>query len=247
MLGQTATVYQRWLAFPLAFAIGGCVGAAREDVKIDDRVVFSSLRLTHNLAAGEATDSGHIARVAVELDLHHAAGSDAQDLEASQMIDFGGSQISGPARIEEDYRLLASSLAMKIALNAPAEDAKLAGLLGLSVQDFGLEVNAGTVSAQDDRRSIGPLLGGEGSLRAYSWLDVYGRTSVAIGFSDAMTTLALFEAGVLVRPVSYLALAGGYRWQRYTQPRLLAQMVGSDETRIDLRLHGPIVGLQIDF
>jgi hypothetical protein len=238
----------RWLAIPLALAIGGCTTASREDVRIDDRVVFSSLRLTHDLTDAVKTEGvENAARVAVELDIHGAAGTDSQSLGASEVIDFGGVQITGPARIDEDYRLLAGSLAMRVGLTDPSEHSKLWGLLGLSVQDFELQVNAGAVSAEDNRRSIGPLLGAEGVLRASSWLDVYGRTTVAMGFSDAFTTLALFEVGGLVRPLSRVALTAGFRWQRYTQPRPLAGFTGTDETRMDLRLYGPSVGLQIDF
>ena len=31
------------------------------------------------------------------------------------------------------------------------------------------------------------------------------------------------------------------------QPRILDQMFGLNDARIDLRLHGPVVGLQVDF
>jgi hypothetical protein len=246
--GHATTSRSQWLAIPLALAIGGCTSASKEDVRIDDRAVFSSLRLTHDLTDAVKTEGiENAARVAVELDLHGAAGTDSQSLGASDVIDFGGVQITGPAQIEEEYRLLAGSLAMRVGLTDPSEHSKLWVLLGLSVQDFDLQVNTGAVSAEDNRRSIGPLLGAEGMSRALSWLDIYGRTTVAMGFSDAVTTLALFEAGGLVRPVPRVALTAGFRWQRYTQPRPRAGFTGSDETRMDLRLHGPAVGLQIDF
>jgi hypothetical protein len=237
-----------FLALPLALAIGACATASKEDVRIDDRVVFAGLRLTHDLTDAVKTEgTENASRVALELDLHGVAGTDSQSLGASEVIDFGGVQITGPAQIDEDYRLLAGSLAVRVGLTDPSERTKVWALLGLSVQDFDLQVNTGAASAEDNRRSIGPLLGAEGVLQALSWLDAYGRTTLAFGFSDAFTTLALFEVGGLVRPVSRVALTAGFRWQRYTQPRPLAGFTGTDETRIDLRLHGPAVGVQIDF
>jgi hypothetical protein len=228
--------------------LAGCVGAAKEDLKIDDRTVFPSLRLTHDLTDAVKTEGvQNAARVAVELDLHGAAGADSQSLGASEVIDFGGVQITGPAELNEDYRLLAGSLAVRFGLTDPWEHAGIRALVGVSVQDFDLQLRTGAASAEDNRRSIGPLVGAEGTLRAASWLDVYGRTTVALGFSDATTTLALFEAGGLVRPVSRVALTAGFRWQRYTQPRPLTQFTGSDDTRMDLKLHGPAIGLQVDF
>lgn len=237
----------QWLALLLVVVAGGCVGA-KEDLTMDDRVVFSSLRVTHDLfQSAKAEENTNASRVAVELDLHHASGTDSQDLGASELIDFGGIEFSGPAQLDGDYDLLAGSLAVRVGLSDPTDRAGIAFLLGLSVQDFDLRVNAGTLSAQDDRRSIGPMFGLEGSVRASSWLGLYGRFTQAIGFSDATTTLGFFEAGVSVRPVSHVVLATGLRWERYTQPRLLSQLTGVDETRIDLKLHGPVVGLQVDF
>jgi hypothetical protein len=237
-----------WLALPLAAVMAGCVGASKEDLTIDDRAFFSSVRLTHDLTAAVKTEGDDTpSRVAMELDLHGAVGTDSQSLGASEVIDFGGVQITGPAQLTEDYRLLAGSLAVRVGLTDPSEHSELRVLLGVSVQDFDLQVDAGAVSAEDNRRSIGPLVGAEGLVRALSWLDVFGRTTVAIGFSDATTTLALFEAGGLVRPVPRAAVTAGFRWQRYTQPRPLTQFTGSDETRMDLTLYGPVIGLQIDF
>jgi hypothetical protein len=215
---------------------------------MDDRAFFSSLRITHDLSDAVKTNKNeNTSRVAVELDLHHASGTDSQSLGASEVIDFGGSRINGPAQIEEDYDLLAASLAIRAGLDDPAEGARIAFLLGLSVQDFDLQVNAGTVSAEDQRRSIGPIFGLDGALRVYSWVDLYARATQAIGFTDATSTLGLVELGLSIRPYPHVALAGGFRWERYTQPRLLSQLTGLDDTRIDLKLHGPIVGLHIDF
>jgi len=236
----------RWWVIPLVLVVAGCT--TTEDVKIDDRVFFSSLRLTHDLSdAVKTKENENNSRVAAELDLHHASGTGSQSLGASQLIDFGGIQFTGPAQVEEDYDLLAASLAIRVGLGDPTDRSRIAVLLGLSIQDFDLHVEAGSVSAQDDRRSIGPLLGAEGSLAAYSWLDLYGWATQAIGFSDATSTLGLVELGLSVKPYSHVAVAGGYRWERYTQPRLLTQMMGFDETRIDLKLRGSVVGLHIDF
>ena len=236
----------KWWVIPLVLALGGC--QSKEDVRIDDHAYFSSLRLTHHLSASSSTEgSEHTSRAAVELDLHRASGTASQSLEASRLIDFGGVQFTGPAQVEADYDLLAASLAIRAGLNAPTDRSRIALLLGLSVQDFDLHLDAGTVSAEDDRRSIGPLFGAEGFLELYSWLDLYGRVTQAIGFSDATTTLGLVELGLSVEPFSHVTLAGGYRWERYTQPRLASQIIGFDETRIDLKLRGPVIGLHIDF
>ncbi len=235
-----------WWVIPLVLVVGGCT--TTEDVKIDDRVFFSSLRLTHDLSdAVKTKENENASRVAVELDLHHASGTGSQSLGVSQLIDFGGIQFNGPAQVEEDYDLLAASLAIRVGMNDPTERSRFGVLLGLSIQDFDLHVKAGTVSAEDNRRSIGPLFGVEGSLEVYSWLDLYGRVTQAIGFSDATSTLGLVELGLSVRPYPHVALTGGFRRERYTQPRLLTQMMGFDDTRIDLKLRGPVVGLQLDF
>jgi hypothetical protein len=86
-----------------------------------------------------------------------------------------------------------------------------------------------------------------GSFDPYSWLGRYVRATQAIGFSDATTTLGVAELGLSVKPHPRLALAGGYRRERYTQPRILGQVFGTNDARIDLKLRGPVVGLQIDF
>ena len=159
-----------WWVILLVLVVGGC--QTKDDIKIDDRVFFSSLRLTHDLSgAVEAKENENTSRVAAELDLHHASGTGSQSLGASQVIDFGGIQFNGPAQVEEDYDLLAASLAIRVGLGDSTDRSNIAFLLGLSVQDFNLQVEAGTVSAEDNRRSIGPIFGVEGSLDAYSWLD----------------------------------------------------------------------------
>lgn len=236
----------KWWVVPLVLVVGGC--QTTEDLKFQDRVYFSSLRLTHDLSASARTEGDeNKSRMAVELDLHHASGTGAQSLGPSELIDFGGSQFTGPAEVESDYDLLAASLAIRAGLNDPTDRSRIAVLLGLSVQDFGLRASAGTVSAEDHRRSIGPLLGVEASLEAYTWLDLYGRATQAIGLSDATSTLGLVELGLSVRPYPQVALAGGFRWERYTQPRFLTQMMGFDDTRIDLKVRGPVVGLHVNF
>jgi hypothetical protein len=235
-------------ALLLVVLLVGCT-TTTEDVRMDDRVaVFPSIRITHDLFGAPQTDqTARTSPTAAELDFHHASGTVSRDLGASQFIDFGGHVFNGPGQINQDYDLFAASLALRTLLNDRSRHPGVAVLAGLSAQFVRVQLDDGSAFADDRRLSIGPVVGLEGFLEPYSWLGLYVRGTQALGFGRSAITLGVIELGLSMRPHPRVALAGGYRRERYTQPEFTDRMFGLEEARVDLKLRGPTAHLLIDF
>lgn len=245
--GLTASRFQWTAVLPVVILVG-CT-TTTEDVRLDDRVaVFPSIRIRHDLSNAPKNEQGvKTPRFAAEADLHRAAGAASKELGATQFIDFGGRVFNGPAQLTQDYELFAASLAVRALLNDPANGPGVAALVGLSAQYVDVQLDDGNAFADDRRLSIGPVVGLEGFLEPYSWLGLYARGTQALGFGRSASTLGLIELGLSVRVHPRVALAGGYRRERYTQPEVLARQFGVEEARVDLKLRGPTASLLIDF
>ena len=233
----------------------GCVDFGEPVEGEDDNVFFPSFRATWQIAPekarakkgnteGERTASEPIAgSFALDFDFSYGGGSSSQNLPSGEVLRFGGTRFTGPARVSHDYDLYVFTVAPRGGLLI-YDTLAIEGMIGGGFNYFDLELESAGTSESGDRIAGGPLFGTQITWRLpdpLRWASLYGRASVLVGFGDADTQLNNLEAGIIFNPTSTIGIMAGWRRWEYFE-----EFNGSDAD-VDLVLSGPMAGLQITF
>ncbi len=154
---------------------------------------------------------------------------------------FRGYHFIGPTRVTADYDLYVGTLAPRGGFWI-YEIVGIDGFLGAGINYLDLELESGASRESDTSVAGGPAFGGQLTVPApFDWLTVYAKAGVLFGFGDGDTSLSNKEVGLTVSPVPGLGIIAGWRWWDYEEEHYGS---GAD---IDLRLSGPMAGLQLTF
>ncbi len=156
---------------------------------------------------------------------------------------FRGYHFIGPTRVTADYDLYVGTLAPRGGFWI-YEIVGIDGFLGAGINYLDLELESGASRESDTSVAGGPAFGGQLTVHLpapFDWLTVYAKAGVLFGFGDGDTSLSNKEVGLTVSPVPGLGIIAGWRWWDYEEENYGS---GAD---IDLRLSGPVAGLQLTF
>ena len=172
----------------------------------------------------------------LEVDGATVAGDDEQDLQAGETLELDGESITGPARVESDYRLSQASFSAVFG-NDFADAVSMRLLLGAGWQELDLELDSGAQHADGRDDWWGLLTGIEGLWCASEWAALAARATWTTDLEDVESRTRVIELGVQLAP---RALFAGWRWVDLERFDL-------DASDVDLQTNGPSLGLRVGF
>jgi hypothetical protein len=157
-------------------------------------------------------------------------------LGSNQFFSFGNLEIDGPAKVDVDFKLQRAVVAARGGFRVEPTRPSSANR-SFAATESKMELRAAGVDENFRTSGIGGLLGAEISLRLVDSWTMYARADFSTVGSDAdMTT---FEIGMraLLRP--HVGVFAGWTPWEFVDEEF--------ESELDVKLSGPIVGLQFAF
>lgn len=240
-----------------ALAFAGLAGCATQDpppnpVRVDDgHATIRTARIVWRAESPEPERS----RGGVEIDYASHRGRDSQFVPSGQNIELGGITAYGPQtaehELETQYLHVAYSHLIPTKLGISASDRieveVLIGLAQVRLDVRSQVVTPTTSELSADVRASGIVLGIAPRWRIGKYLAVEARQTWMSNFPLSFIDLAMRESAevaLAVRPVPHVALRAGYSQVKVSDTDTWP---GHVDSRVETRLRGPFVGLELDF
>jgi hypothetical protein len=174
-----------------------------------------------------------------EFDIAYGHGESDQTIDAGEDVDFAGTQIFGPAKVDSEYDLAA--VRARVTFGADFGTFRFEGTTGLGANHFDLRVSSGALEDRDHTTSLGFLLGLRGAAMPTPWSEFYVTVEEFLGAgSGDPVEVSMVEVGVTLTPPDLGAgLVLGWRRWRYLEERS-----GSD---VNLQLSGLMLGVEVRY
>jgi hypothetical protein len=225
--------------------LAGC-NTTSVDIESEDRnSFFPALRVSYPFFPNPQQESSSPAprvsgRLALDADVSWGQGDASQALPVGENVNFDGVQFNGPTRVTQDYDLLVGTMNLRGGFGL-RDLVFIEGLVGVGATRLDLTLESPLQRESDRSVSLGPGAGLRGTVAPLSWLEAYVQIHGLIGFGEGeVRTLETVEAALRIAPTSYIAIFAGWRWWDYEQER-------SGESDLELKLSGPLLGLQFTF
>src|SRR5262245_22253236 len=176
-----------------------------------------------------------------EVDLDFARGSSRQTSEAGG-IDFADKFFPGSTSYDADYFVFRGAGIVRGGFWVK-DTFGLEGYVGFSGWKLDLKIDSGAMSASNSSCSFGYVFGAQLSLRPIHEITIYGRAcygGAVLLQQDGVGGMTLLEVGASIKLVAHISVFGGYRGWEIGEAR-------SGASDIDLKLSGPLVGIELGF
>ena len=228
---------------PLLLLILVSCASEPESIRGEERGAFiPMLRLSHSLTGQPPLppDSHETrGRSMFEFDVAYGHGESDQTIEAGEDVDFAGTVVFGPAKIDSEYDL--TTVRARVTFGPDFGAFRFEGTTGLGANHFALRVNSGPFEEHDHTTSLGLLLGLRGAVVPMTWSEFYVTVEefLGAGSGDAVQ-VSMVEVGVTLTPTD---LGAGFvlGWRRW---HYLEERNGSD---VNLELSGLMVGVELKY
>jgi hypothetical protein len=213
----------------VVLSLVGCASSPppRTDVQASDGgVVVPVVRLSKSLGASSAAPSEAQDGVALEFSASRASGSDDQSLGGGAApVEYNGRLFAAPQTLQHDFDLAVYDQSGRWRHFAYAE--------------LDLAVSAPGARATGTETAFGPLLGAGLIWRLRPATSVHGRFTVYAGL-DPDEAGRRFELALMQSLARNLSVRAGYAHSRF-------EFEQGTASAIDVRLSGPMLGLELHF
>ncbi len=224
--------------------LAACGSANLVDIEgRDSSASAAHLRLTFPVGAPSEPGLGALGMI----DAGRVTGSDTQSLAPGELIDFAGTQWTGPADIDSECRLTWIGFDVLYRDEVPAGGAgrfRLEAGCGLEATRVDLRLSGAGADDRDASTFWGLRARARGELRLLPWFGPYAELGGTWSLGPAMSKLVFSraEAGLVIRAwprEPSACLFGGW-----TRTHLQETLDGSD---LEYELRGFVVGLDLGF
>lgn len=242
-----------WMLPVVLVVLAGCGSSSPRDLDLsDDPVWIPTLRAAWTLSeAGQGEESeASDARVefALEGDVSGAYGSDKLYLNAGEALTLNGTLFTGPANVQSDFDLWVVGATVRVGARFSGVISAVT-ILGVEADYFRIEIDGAGEHATETIFSLGPRAGLRLAGHPTKWLDLQVEGTMCYGVSSHWGTGRRgAEFAAIVRPWPSVGFLAGWRWWQYNANAYDPDYVGGyDESDVEVKLSGPVVGLQVDF
>jgi hypothetical protein len=237
------------VAMPL---LAGCLANATVPININDTSApFYSVRAEWhprenvNDALGKGSDG-------VEFQYTKTAGLSDQSLATGEVMSVGGNSIVGPQQISHRVDISYAHLAYSGTAHMEKYPAEMDAFMGLGRVNYSLrsDVTTAPLALQSSQTDYALTMGMGLRWRFLDNTSAEGRVvlltqnpfSYFIGTygKGKQTDMIQGELALVYKPVKSVALRGGYAWMALVPEK-------TADSPLDLRLRGPLVGLEVFF
>jgi hypothetical protein len=178
--------------------------------------------------------------VALEFSASRASGSDDQSLGGGAApVEYNGRLFAAPQTLQHDFDLAVYDLSGRWRHFFPGSSVGVELLAGFAYAELDLAVSAPGARATGTETAFGPLLGAGLIWRLRPATSVHGRFTVYAGL-DPDEAGRRFELALMQSLARNLSVRAGYAHSRF-------EFEQGTASAIDVRLSGPMLGLELHF